>query len=67
MNVLTATAKLQEYAHSGRALDEIEIVDKDDNVICLLDDIELSTDEGREVVKLKVHHKAVTTMVRGLK
>lgn len=57
MNVMILTTKLQNYAHSGRALDEVEIVDKDDNVICLLDDIELSTDEGREVVRLKVHHK----------
>lgn len=57
MNIQELTAKCQDYCHQGRALDEVEILDKDGNIVCVLDDITLATDHGREVVQITVHHR----------
>lgn len=57
MTIQELTLKCQAYCHEGRALDDVEVLDKDGNVVCVLDDITLKTDHERETVQIIVHHK----------
>lgn len=57
MNLQKLTMNLQEFCHLGHSLDEVEILDSNGNVVCLLDDVTLIKDNNRNVIQIKAHHK----------
>jgi hypothetical protein len=47
----------QGWCYQGKSQHEVEILDTDGNVLCVLDRLELAHDDENEVVKIICHHK----------
>lgn len=57
MTVQKLTNILQNYCHEGKALDEIEVLDKDGNKIYLMDHVEIKRDSDKEVLQIMIKDK----------
>ena len=57
MNLQSLTMFCQGWCYQGKSQHEVEILDTDGNVLCVLDRLELAHDDENEVVKIICHHK----------